>query len=175
VKRVVLTGSESTGKTTLAQRLAKHFETEWVPEFVRDYAAAKEGRLDFSDHAPIAHGQIRREDDYLSRAAAGGAALLIHDTDLLSTAVYCAHYYGACPAWIERAARARRPDLYLLLDIDVPWEPDPQRDRGHVRHEMHALFVDAVQRSGAPFMVVTGIDDARFAAARMAIEAILTS
>lgn len=173
MKRVVLTGSESTGKTTLAHRLADHFATEWVPEFVRDYATTKAGLLDFSDHGPIAHGQIQREDEYIARAIAKGAPVLVHDTDLLSTAVYCVHYYERCPRWIEDAARARRPDLYLLLDIDIPWIPDPQRDRGHLRPEMHALFRQAVERSGAPFVVISGEGDSRFATARSAVEEVL--
>jgi NadR type nicotinamide-nucleotide adenylyltransferase len=175
VKRIVLTGSESTGKTTLAKRLAEHYDTEWVPEFVRDYVAAKGGPLEFGDHRPIARGQIAREDEYLARAKLRGATLLVQDTDLLSTAVYCAHYYERCPPWIEEAARARRPDLYLLLDIDIPWEPDPQRDRGDQRPEMQALFRGTVERSGAPFVVVCGTGDARFAAAVAAIERLLVN
>lgn len=175
VKRVVLTGSESTGKTTLARRLAEHFGTEWVPEFVRDYAAAKGTPLTFEDHGPVARGQIQREDEYIARSRTSGAAVLIQDTDLLSTAVYCAHYYGASPAWIEQAVQERRPDLYLLLEIDIPWEADPQRDRGHMRPEMQALFAEAVRRSGAPFVVIRGSGEARFDAARAAIERTLTS
>ena len=175
MKRVVLTGSESTGKTTLARRLAEHFDAEWVPEFVRDYAAAKPTPLAFDDHGPIARGQMQREQEYLARAEARGARLLVQDTDLLSTAVYCAHYYGACPAWIEEAARARLPDLYLLLDIDIPWQPDPQRDRGHMRPAMHTLFVEAVRRFGAPFVIIGGAGEARFDAARRTIEGILIS
>jgi NadR type nicotinamide-nucleotide adenylyltransferase len=173
VKRVVLTGSESTGKTTLARDLADHYGTEWVPEFVRDYAATKGGALGFADHGPIARGQMQREDEYIARAEGRGASLIVQDTDLLSTAVYCAHYYGHCPTWIEEAATARRPDLYLLMDIDIPWIPDPQRDRGHLRSEMHALFLDAVRRSGVPYVVIHGSDDARVRAAVTAIDNLL--
>jgi NadR type nicotinamide-nucleotide adenylyltransferase len=173
VKRVVLIGSESTGKTTLARRLAEHYDVEWVPEFVRDYADRKQGRLGFDDHGPIAHGQIALEDEYRVRAAERNASLLLQDTDLLSTAIYCAHYYGKCPVWLSDAASARRPDLYLLLDIDLPWTPDPQRDRGHKRDEMQALFREAVEQSGVPFVVIAGSSDARFAAARAAIDDVL--
>jgi NadR type nicotinamide-nucleotide adenylyltransferase len=174
VKRVVITGSESTGKSTLAEQLADHYGTEWVPEFVRDYAESKGTPLDFSDHGPIARGQIEREDEFIARALNSGATLLFQDTDLLSTAVYCAHYYESCPGWIDEAARARRPDLYLLLDIDIPWIPDPQRDRGHLRKEMHALFVDAVQRSGSPFALIAGSGETRFSAAVAAVDDLLT-
>jgi NadR type nicotinamide-nucleotide adenylyltransferase len=173
VKRVVLTGSESTGKTTLAIALAEQYGAPWVPEFVREYAASKAGPLSFDDHGPIARGQIAREDEYRSRAAAHNERLLIGDTDLLSTAVYCAHYYGHCPRWILDAARERRPDLYLLLDIDLPWVPDPQRDRGHMRSEMQALFHEAVGRSGAPYAIISGDADRRFAMARTAIDNLL--
>jgi NadR type nicotinamide-nucleotide adenylyltransferase len=170
VRRVVLIGSESTGKTTLAARLAAHYGVDWVPEFVRDYVERKGEPLAVADQGPIAHGQIALEDAYRARAIARAAPLLIQDTDLLSTAVYCAHYYGACPRWIDEAARARRPDLYLLLDVDIPWSPDPQRDRGDRRGEMQALFRDAVVRSGAAYRVICGSDDDRLRSAIAAIE-----
>ena len=175
VKRVVLIGSESTGKSTLARRLAEHYGVEWVPEFVREYADSKDGALEFTDHGPIARGQMAREDEYITRATARNASLLIQDTDLLSTAVYCAHYYGQCPQWLQDAAQTRRPDLYLLLDVDAPWTPDPQRDRGHMRSEMQALFRAAVIRSGVPFVEVSGDLEQRFATARLAIENLLKS
>jgi NadR type nicotinamide-nucleotide adenylyltransferase len=173
VKRVVLIGSESTGKTTLASRLAEHYGVSWVPEFVREYAEQKGSPLEFSDHGPIARGQIARAAEYQSRATGNNERLLIEDTDLLSTAVYCEHYYGQCPTWIQEAARERRPDLYLLLDIDLPWAPDPQRDRGHLRPQMQGHFRDAVQRSRVPFVVISGDADQRFRAARTAIDDLL--
>ena len=169
MKRVVLIGSESTGKTTLAERLAHHYGVSWVPEFVREYAAAKGAPLEASDVDAIARGQLAREDEYRSAAKARDERLLIGDTDLLSTAVYAAHYYGRAPAWVVDAARHRRPDLYLLLDIDLPWTPDPQRDRGHLRPEMQALFRAGVEASGAPFVVISGDSTARFADATSAI------
>ena len=173
MKRVVLIGSESTGKTTLARQLADYYGVEWVPEFVRGYADQKHDALVFDDHAPIARGQISLEDEYRTRAAEASAPLLFQDTDLLSTAIYCAHYYGRCPVWITDAARARRPDLYLLLDIDIPWTADPQRDRGHMREEMQELFREAVKESGAPFVQISGDERARFEQAREVIDGLL--
>lgn len=173
VKRVVLVGSESTGKTTLAERLAAHYRVSWVPEYVRDYADRKGAPLDRSDVDPIARGQLALEDAYARSAIERHERLLIEDTDLLSTAVYAAHYYGEAPPWIDAAATDRRPDLYLLLDADWPWVADAQRDRGHMRPEMHALFRAAVERSGAPFVLISGDADGRFDAARAAIDAIL--
>ena len=156
--RVVLTGSESTGKTTLAQQLAAHYGIEWVPEFVREFVATKGAMPEFSDHGAIAHGQMALEDAYAARSS----GLVVQDTDLLSTVVYSRHYFGRVPEWIADAAIARRPELYLLTEIDVPWVADPARDRGDRREEMQALFRDAVAASGAPWVAITGGWDERF-------------
>lgn len=174
-RRVVLTGSESVGKTTLTARLAAHYRARWVPEFVRDYAAAKGAPLGFGDHGPIARGQVAQEEDALAAARAAGAPLLLLDTDLLSTVVYCRHYFGRAPDFLARWARARRPDLYLLLDIDVPWVADGVRDRGDRRAEVHAAFRDALQAMDTPVNVVQGTWDERFAHAVAAIDALLAS
>jgi NadR type nicotinamide-nucleotide adenylyltransferase len=167
--RVVLTGSESTGKTTLAGRLAEHFNAELVPEFVRGYAEAKGGIIDFEDHGPIARGQMALEDDHTAR----GASLVVQDTDLLSTVVYCEHYFAHCPPWIREAAVARRPDLYLLCEIDVDWVHDGVRDRGHMREAMQELFREAVRSSGVATAVITGDWGERLQRAVDAIEALV--
>lgn len=184
--RIVFTGSESTGKSTLAAQVAKHYAVEVVPEFVRAFAEQRGGVIEFSDHGPIARGQMALEDEYIARAMriapsvpalaappalpAGPAlpappALVIQDTDLLSTVVYCKHYFGRCPEWIEEAARTRRPDLYLLCGTDVPWIADGVRDRGHMREEMQELFAAAVAASQAASASISGAQDVRLARA----------
>jgi nicotinamide riboside kinase len=87
--------------------------------------------------------------------------------------VYCNHYFGRCPPWIEEAAAARRPDLYLLCEIDLGWIADGVRDRGHMRDEMQQLFRDAVLASGVPTAIVTGVGRERFERAVDAIDALL--
>ena len=139
--RVVVTGSESTGKTTLAESLAKHYRTVWVPEFARRLVDDKGAPAGPEDIGEIARGQMALEDTAARGGTGNAAALLIQDTDLLSTVVYAKHYYDDCPAWIERAFESRHADLYLLAGIDIPWVPDrEQRDRGDRREEMHELF-----------------------------------
>jgi NadR type nicotinamide-nucleotide adenylyltransferase len=177
VARVVVTGSESTGKTTLAVRLAQHYGTVAAPEFARDYLDAKPTPLDASDVEPIARGQIALEDrlrnEVASATADGGAKVVFFDTDLASTAVYARHYYGDCPPWIEQAARDRRAELYLLCHPDVPWVPDPQRDRPHARAEMHALFERKLRELGARWVDVRGDWDERERIAIGAVDALL--
>lgn len=170
VVRIVLTGSESTGKSTLAAELASHYGAELVPEFVRAFAEQKGTPIDFGDHGAIARGQMALEDAAIGRAG----RLVIQDTDLLSTVVYCRHYFGRCPPWIEEAATGRRPDLYLLCATDVAWIADGVRDRGHMRDEMQALFVDAIRGSGAQLVDVSGPRVRRFAEATKAIDALIT-
>jgi NadR type nicotinamide-nucleotide adenylyltransferase len=151
--RVVLSGSECTGKTTLARGLAVRLDTTWAPEFAREYLERKGAPLTAEDVEPIARGQCAGED----AAAREARDVVVLDTDLVSTVLYARHYYGACPSWIEREARARRGDLYLLNHPDVAWEPDGlQRDRGEERALMHELFVRTLQEFEAPVVDVAG-------------------
>jgi len=167
--RVVLTGSESTGKTVLARQLADHYGAELAPEFVRDFAMRKGRPIDIADTDEIARGQIALEEEHALRAR----QLLIQDTDLLSTVVYCNHYYGQCVEWIQKAAVDRRPDLYMLLEIDVPWVRDDVRDRETRREEMQQLFRTAVVASGSPYAVIRGSWDQRLELARKSIDSVI--
>jgi NadR type nicotinamide-nucleotide adenylyltransferase len=156
--RVCLTGAESTGKSELARELARHFSAPHVPEYAREYAAMVARELSYMDVMPIARGQMDLEE----RIVADARDLLILDTDLLSTVVYSRHHFGACPAIVEEAARSRLADLYLLLDIDVPWIPDPVRDCGDTRGTLHADFCRALEEFKAPFKLISGAWDERF-------------
>lgn len=153
MKRVVVTGSECTGKTTLAEALADSRQVICVPEYVRQFVRNKGAAPDRADVEAIARGQITLEDEALR----AGHDLVIQDTDLLSTVVYSDHYYGDCPAWIREKLARRTPDLYLLAGIDVPWVADGhQRDRGHMREEMQDLFRHALKELRVPFREVSG-------------------
>ena len=170
MKKIVLTGSESTGKSELAARLGKHFGAPVSAEFVREYAAKRDGPLLFTDHGIIAYGQMAAEDAAIARAT----DLVILDTDLVSTAVYCKDYFGYCPPWIEEEAVKRAGDLYLLLRPDIPWVADGIRDREHNREEMHALFAARLKAMGVRVVEIGGERDERFAAAVQAIVGVST-
>lgn len=166
VFRVVLTGSECVGKTTLAHELARELGTVCGGEFCREYVDALGRFPDASDVEPIAHGQIEKQESTLRRAN----RIAIFDTDLVSTAVYAEHYYGSCPQWVIDESIRRKGDLYLLLDIDVPWIADPpNRDRGHMREAMQELFRNALRVRGIEWIDVRGAWEER---RRTALEAI---
>ena len=167
--RVCLTGPECTGKTVLAERLAKELGTEWVPEASRIYAERKRAPLTVVDVGPIAEEHMALAEVAAARARKRGASQLVLDTDLLSTVVYARHYYGAAPDWVERAEREWRAELYLLCDVDIPWVPDGIRDRPDAREEMFALFEHALVRRHARYVRVRGDWETRWATARDAV------
>jgi NadR type nicotinamide-nucleotide adenylyltransferase len=172
---VVVTGSECTGKTTLAAALAARFGAPLSLEFAREYAERRHGVLDAGDVGPIARGQLEAETAAERRARSSGARVVVRDTDLLSTVVYSRHYYEACPAWIVSMAAERVGDLYLLLAPDVPWVADGVRDRpdDRVRAEIHALFQTVLSDAGARVVEIRGDWPSRESAAVAAVTAAL--
>ena len=174
--RVVLIGSECTGKTELAEWLAAEAGVPLSAEYAREYAQAVGGSaaLTAADVEPIALGQ-RALEDAATAAAAGGHALVVHDTDLLSTCVYATQYYGAdsVPMWLPGVLPERRPSLYLLCDIDLPWRSDVIRDATRDRAVVQRAFEAAVSEAGVPVVRVMGDRDARRATARRAVEGLI--
>jgi NadR type nicotinamide-nucleotide adenylyltransferase len=170
--RVVVTGSECTGKSTLARDLAAAYSVECVPEYFREFIGTIGGRPQFSDHGPIARGQKAIEDEYRARAR---GRCLVHDTDLLSTVAYCRAFFDRCPDWIQAAAFDRKAPLYLLCDIDVPWVADGVRDRPDRRPEMHELFETVLKEAGATYVLISGSPKERVTRARSHIDALLRS
>ncbi len=170
VRRVVVMGPESTGKTTLARDLARHFGTVWLPEYLRIWLDAKGAACEPADLPAVVAGH-RASEEALARFA---SRVLFCDTDPLMTLVYSRFYYGVVPAWLETAATARRADAYLLLDEDVPWVPDAQRDMPLRRGEIRDLCRAELERRGLPWTLVRGAWPERFAMARGVVEGLLT-
>lgn len=174
--RVVLTGSESTGKTELAEWLAAELQVPVSAEYARDYTIALGGSalLSARDVEAIALGQRAAEDRAIADAIARQCEVVLHDTDLLSTLVYATHYYGpaAVPHWLPAAVADRQPHLYLLCDIDLPWHGDPVRDSAADRERVQGAFAGALARHATPVVDVRGDRAARQGAARAAIEAL---
>lgn len=172
--RVVITGSECTGKTTLARDIAARLGAPWVAESSRAYAAARGGVLSAADVEPIARVTIAAQQAAQHAAQDAGAATIVFDTDLVSTLVYARSYYGECPAWIEEECREHLADLYLLCAPDIPWVADGIRDRPSSadRAAMHHAFADTLQAMGAHVVIVTGAGDDRLDVALHALHAV---
>jgi nicotinamide riboside kinase len=136
--------------------------------------------LGFDDVPPIARAQVAAEDAAAAAALAGGNPLVVRDTDLVSTVVYARHYYGACPPWVEAAARARRAGLYLLCDVDVPWvaeggQRDPSGADPRVRAALRDAFAAALAELGCDVVRVRGPWRERERAALEAVRALVAA
>jgi len=172
IKRVVIVGAESTGKTTLARELAEHFETVWVPEYGREYTETSVGREAFfhyqwsdEEFLHIAHKQVLIEDQLAKTAN----RVLICDTDVLATCIWQERYMGHCSPEVASLANQRRYDLYLLTDCDIPFMQDGLRDGEHLRQWMTQRFRDELGRRQLPWTLVYGSHEQRL---RHAIEAV---
>jgi len=157
VKRIAIFGTESTGKTRLAQRLAEHFGEPWAPEFVREFWELRGGKIGAEDLGTIALGQMANEDLAISHAR----RLVFLDTDLLTCTVWNDVLFpGECPGWVREEAkyRARANALYLLCDADVPFVPDPQRcfPDTPARERARGLWRGALESRGLPVAEIRG-------------------
>lgn len=172
--KVVMFGPESTGKTTLAESLAKHYNTEWVPEYAREYLQDKwdneQKTCEPKDLVPIAIGQMKLENTLASRAE----KLLICDTDLLETKVYSeAYYIGSCDPILEKYALENTYAMYFLTYIDTPWVKDDLRDKPNEREQMYQAFKEALIKYNRPFTILKGSKDERLKIAINTIDLLL--
>lgn len=152
LRKVVVVGPESTGKTTLSQALARHFHTLWVPEYAREYLDGLNRPYRETDLLAIAQGQIAFEEQ-LAQDANG---LLICDTDLLVLKVWSMAKFGRCHQFILDNITTRNCDLYLLTGTDVPWESDPQREHPKRRDELWTLYQNELNSLGANYAEISG-------------------
>lgn len=171
--RIVLSGTESTGKTWLAQRLAAHFGEPWSAEYAREYWDAH-GGIVAKDLDAVDRGQVASEE----AAAARARRVVFFDTDLITCVMWNDLLFpGACPAWVREAAeeRARRVALYLLCAADVPFAPDPQRcfSEEAERQRVAGLWRDALVSRGVPLLEIRGTWAERERAAIAAVERVL--
>lgn len=172
--RVVVFGTESTGKTRLAERLAQHFGEPWAPEYVREFWQSRAGRIAAADLEAIARGQKAAED----AAAAQARRVVFFDTDLITCTLWDDLLFpGACPAWVraEAESRAARVALYLLCDADVPFVADPQRSfpDAAAREKARIVWRDALGSRGLKHVVIAGDWAERERTAIAAVERVL--
>ena len=169
LRSVCLHGPESTGKSTIGPRLARHFGSPYVPEYGRTYAEEHGTDFTMADLIAIAEGH-----DRAARAAvAGGPWPVILDTDPLMTAAWATMLFGRQDLWFETWTGTA--DLYLFLDTDLPWVEDGTRLFGTApeRARFRAAAMAELVRRDLPFVVVRGQGRARYDAALAAIEAAL--
>jgi NadR type nicotinamide-nucleotide adenylyltransferase len=169
VKRVVVFGPESTGKSTLARDLARHYDTAWVSEYARGYLDNKRARYEQDDFPLFVAGQHAAEEALARQAN----RVLFCDTDALTTVIFHRLFYGMAPDCLVAAADSRRYDLYLVLDVDVPWVDDGQRDPPGNREALRDRYLSELAARGRPAVLIRGSWPERFAAACRAVDELL--
>ncbi|MDN4164476.1 ATP-binding protein [Cytophagales bacterium LB-30] len=164
--KVAITGPESTGKSYLAKALAKHYATQWVPEFARQYLETLGRPYAYSDILTMAQGQKKEE----IRLGAKANSLLFCDTELINHKIWSLHKYGRVDEWIEASIRTQPYDVYLLCDIDMPWEPDPLRENPDERFFFFHWFQKEIKVLEKPFYTISGMGAQRVQRAIDAID-----
>jgi len=165
ILKVVLFGPQNTGKTTLCEALAKHYNTTYAQEFSRQYAK-EHNVLDETTILPIAKGQLELENKAITKAK----RLVFFDTNLLETKVYAQLYYNKTEPELETLLSQRIYDLYLLPEVKTPWLNDGIRDLPNHRNEHYNIFKSVLGQKKADFCELFGSFSSRFAQAKQIID-----
>jgi len=171
--RVAILGTESSGKSTLAAALAAHYNTLWVPEYLREFVDTQ-GRVPVAqDQFPIASTQVAREDAAAAVAAGMGGRFLFCDTAPLMTAVYSRQYFGGIDAQLAQLVATRRYDLTLVTASDIPWVADGlHRDSAEISRSVAAFLAEELAARGIVHHRVSGSHEARLAQALPLLDAL---
>lgn len=196
IKKIVVIGPESTGKSTLCEKLANHYDTLWVPEYAREYLEKNGTEYTYDDLLTIAKGQIELEEvityqvsgkSYpLSESASSLTthhspltthhSLLFIDTDLYVMKVWAEFVFNKCHNWILNQIAQRKYDLYLLCDVDLPWVADALREYPDkkVREKLFHFYKELMINQLTPWCIISGGYDERLKKATQFIDATFT-
>ena len=157
--KVAITGPESTGKSTLAERLAKHFNVAYIPEYSRTYLENFEGKYTENDVVEIAKAQ----HNLIIEEEKKNPEILIADTEIIVCKIWIEYVFKHPNEMTEDLLRRQNFDLYLLCDIDLPWVYDPLRENPNIeeRKELFEIYKNTLTNMNVPFGVVRGSDEER--------------
>jgi NadR type nicotinamide-nucleotide adenylyltransferase len=182
LKKIVVIGPESTGKSTLCEQLAAHYGTVWTPEYAREYLLTKGTEYTYADLLVIAKGQLALEDAGVLQlggteetgpeAGESSRRILFIDTDLYVMKVWSEFVFGKCDPWILDQIGSRQYDGYLLCKTDIPWTPDALREYPDLetREKLFHIYKDCLVNQSTPWAEIGGQADERLAAAIDAVK-----
>lgn len=176
IKKIVVIGPESTGKSTLCEQLAAHYQTIWVKEYAREYLLKNGTQYTYDQLLDIARGQLDNEALGLEQLEQTNQSnLLIIDTDMQVMKVWCEYVFGNCHRWILDQIVQRKYDLYLLCDTDLPWVKDELREYPDLeaRNQLFQHYKTAMLSQNTPWVDIKGLEVERLHAAVSAIDALL--
>ncbi|MFZ1530350.1 MAG: ATP-binding protein [Ferruginibacter sp.] len=173
VKKIVIVGPESTGKSTLCTQLAAHYKTVWAKEYAREYLLAHASNYTFSDLDKIAEGQLEEEEAAIRKAKAGSPVFI--DTDMYVIKVWSEFVFNKCNNRVLTRIAERKYDLYLLCNTDLPWVKDELREYPNLqtREKLFHYYKDLLVNQHVPWAVISGNYSERLQMAINAVDKIL--
>ncbi len=175
IKKIVVIGPESTGKSTLCELLATHYKTHWCPEFAREYLLQNGINYAYEDLLTIANGQIALEGSTINQLQPTNHKLqttVFIDTDLYVMKVWCEYVFNKCHQFILNEIAQRKYDLYLFCNIDLPWIKDELREYPNEapRKELYHIYKDILINQNTPWVEISGNYEERLSKAIAAVE-----
>jgi NadR type nicotinamide-nucleotide adenylyltransferase len=160
MKKVVIIGPESTGKSTLCGQLAEHYHTSWLPEYAREFLLINGTNYTFEDLLVIAQRHLAAEDKI---TLANQGDFLFIDTDMYVMKVWCEFVFERCHSWILNQVVTRKYDLYLLCNIDLPWVSDELREYPDLRNReiLYKMYKDILINQDVPWVEISGSHEQR--------------
>jgi NadR type nicotinamide-nucleotide adenylyltransferase len=170
--KIVITGPESTGKSTLCESLALHYNTVSVKEYAREFLLKHGTNYTYEDLLSIAKGQLELEEAAIRTAMDAGQNMIILDTDMYVMKVWCEFVFGNCHPFILEQIKKRKYDLYLLCQPDLPWVKDELREYPDLetREKLFHLYKAILENQAVPFVIINGPYEERFKKAVSAID-----
>ncbi len=170
MKKIVITGPESAGKTQLTRKLADYYHCNWIPEFARSYIESLDRKYTYYDVEIIAQHQWSQYIETLIHNTEK-APFIFFDTWLIITKIWFIEVYEKFPDWIDSCIQKAEIDLFLLCKPDLPWEFDPVRENPHRREYLFERYKSEIETFGFNYQIISGIGHKRLDNAVMAIEA----
>ncbi|MEA3445583.1 MAG: ATP-binding protein [Bacteroidota bacterium] len=166
IRKIVITGAESTGKTELAKGLAEHYNSVWVPEFARQYIETLNRPYNYHDVELIAKKQILSEEKIKEKAH----DIIFYDTWLIITKIWFSEVYKKVPSWLNQHIEKSNIDLFLVCENDIAWIPDPVRENRDKRGFLQSLYIEEIEKLKRPWELIKGNGKLRFDNAIRAIK-----
>ena len=162
IKKIVIIGPESTGKSTLCEQLSAHYKTTWVKEYAREYLLANGTDYTFENLLNVAQGQIDKEESrvqsLMKNENSAESKLVFIDTDMYVMKVWCEFVFDKCHHWILNTIVERKYDLYLLCNVDLPWVRDELREYPDLanREKLYHHYKDIMVNQQVPWIDING-------------------